>query len=212
MKSDQPRFIYVLDPMCSWCWAFKPTIETLKKTYPDYKWELLLGGLAPDSHEPMSLEMQLKLQSIWKHIEQQTGISFNHDFWIKNTPRRSTYPACRAVITAEKLLSGSGFNMVQLIQKAYYQDAKNPSDDETLINLAEQLGLNTAQFSAELNSTSTQQLLEQQINQAHRLGAQGFPSLFIQTKVGITPLCYGYSDTEKTIKRVEQIAKELREN
>lgn len=193
--------------MCSWCWAFSSTIDTLKKTYPEYTWELLLGGLAPDSDEAMPSEMQLKLQSIWMHIEQQTGTLFNHDFWIKNTPRRSTYPACRAVITAEKLLHGSGFNMVQLIQKAYYQDAKNPSDDTTLINLAEQLELNTAHFSAELNSTNTQQLLEQQINQAHRLGAQGFPSLFLKTKTGITPLCYGYSDTEKLILRVEQIVK-----
>lgn len=208
MQSDQPCFIYILDPMCSWCWAFNPTIDTLKKKFPEYKWELLLGGLAPDSQEAMQPEMQLKLQSIWQHIEQQTGTSFNYDFWSKNTPRRSTYPACRAVISAEKLLSGGGFNMVQLIQKAYYQDAKNPSDDETLINLAKELGLDTEQFAKELNSTNTQQLLEQQINQAHRLGAQGFPSLLLKTQTGITPLCYGYSDAEKLIQRVEQISLE----
>jgi len=67
-RSNAPRFIYVLDPMCSWCWAFSAAVDTLKQRYA-FPWTLLMGGLAPDSDEPMNKAMQQKLQAIWQHIE-----------------------------------------------------------------------------------------------------------------------------------------------
>lgn len=201
-KIDTPRFIYVLDPMCSWCWAFSAAVDTLKQHYA-FPWSLLMGGLAPDSDEPMDKAMQQKLQAIWQHIEQQTGTPFNYDFWSNNVPRRSTYLSCRAVISAETLAPERGFDMVRLIQKAYYHDAKNPSDLDTLVQLAQQMGLDTSLFTSLINSPDTQSKLEAQISEAHRLGAQGFPSLFIETESGLHALSYGYTDVEKLTQRVE---------
>ena len=63
--------------------------------------EYKVGGLAPDSDEPMPLDMQQFLQQTWHRIEQQLGTKFNHDFWHTAQPRRSTYPACRAVLVAK---------------------------------------------------------------------------------------------------------------
>lgn len=200
-----PRFIYVMDPMCSWCWAFNPAIESLKTSYSQYEWDYLMGGLAPDSDQPMPADMQQKLQAIWKHIEQQTGTIFNHDFWSKNKPRRSTYPACRAVITAESLAPGSSAEMINGIQKAYYQDARNPSNEDVLIKLAEQIKLDPVVFEQRFNESETQIELDTQINQAHALGAQGFPSLFVENNGEITALSYGYCTTEVLKKRIEAV-------
>lgn len=200
-----PRFIYVMDPMCSWCWAFNPSIESLKTIYSQYEWDYLMGGLAPDSDQPMPTDMQQKLQAIWQHIEQQTGTIFNHEFWPKNKPRRSTYPACRAVITAEHLAPGSSAEMINSIQKAYYQDASNPSNKDVLIKLAKQIKLDPVVFEQRLNEPETQIELDAQINQAHTLGAQGFPSLFIENNDEITALSYGYCTTEVLKKRIEEV-------
>lgn len=200
-----PRFIYVMDPMCSWCWAFNPSIESLKTIYSQYEWDYLMGGLAPDSDQPMPTDMQQKLQAIWQHIEQQTGTIFNHEFWLKNKPRRSTYPACRAVITAEYLAPGSSAEMINSIQKAYYQDASNPSNKDVLIKLAKQIKLDPVVFEQRLNEPETQIELDAQINQAHALGAQGFPSLFIENNDEITALSYGYCTTEVLKKRIEAV-------
>jgi len=203
-----PRFIYVLDPMCSWCWAFSDTVHELQRSYP-FPWTLLMGGLAPDSNEPMPIEMQQKLQSIWQHIEQQTGTPFNYDFWSNNTPKRSTYASCRAVISAEELSPGSGLEMTRLIQNAYYLNAKNPSELDTLIELAQQQGLDISAFKTLMSSPETQRQLEKQINASHGLGAQGFPSLFIETKEGIIKaLSYGYTDAIKIKSRIDSVLTE----
>ena len=91
---------YVHDPMCSWCWGFRPTWQKIQEGLSDdVEVRYLLGGLAPDSQEPMPKSMQLDIASYWGKIQQHiSGTEFNFDFWEKCKPRRSTYPACRAVL------------------------------------------------------------------------------------------------------------------
>jgi len=130
------KLFYVHDPMCSWCWAFKPSLDTLRKELPDRIHVIkLLGGLAPDSEQPMSKETQSFVQGNWHEIQRRVpNTEFNFDFWTRCQPRRSTYPACRAVIAAR--LQGEQYDdeMTLAIQRAYYLQAKNPSNKETLVN------------------------------------------------------------------------------
>ncbi len=96
----------------------------------------ILGGLAPDTDQPMPLEMQTKLKGIWQKIQQVVpGTEFNFDFWEKCSPRRSTYQACRAVIAARNQDPANEEAMILAIQHAYYLEAKNPADLSTLIEL-----------------------------------------------------------------------------
>ena len=140
----------------------------------------LLGGLAPDSDVPMPEAMQTDIAGYWAKIQQHIpGTEFNFDFWKKCQPRRSTYPACRAVIAARKQDSAIEKQMIEAIQTAYYLNAKNPSDDETLVTIAESLSLNAAQFSTDLNNQVTQQQLETEIRFAQQIGARGFPSMIM---------------------------------
>ena len=93
---------YVHDPMCSWCWGFRPVWDQLKAELPSsVTVENLLGGLAADSNHPMAKDMQEAIQGHWHKIHQQLGTEFNFDFWTNNQAKRSTYPACRAVIAAK---------------------------------------------------------------------------------------------------------------
>ena len=56
---------YILDPMCSWCYAFAPTWKKLLQNLPSHiQVEYIHGGLAPHSDAPMPQEMQDKLQNI----------------------------------------------------------------------------------------------------------------------------------------------------
>ena len=198
------NFIYVMDPMCSWCWAFRPAIHKLQENFPDIPIQYLMGGLAPDTDKMMPIDMQNMIQGIWRQIEDQTGTTFNHAFWEECQPRRSTYPACRAVISSEVLQAGSSLVMIDAIQRAYYQDASNPSDDELLIKLAIQCGLDSNQFENTLNSPETESTLREQIRTGQMMGAQGFPSLFLQQDQNLHPIAFGYTTSETVLKRVER--------
>ena len=174
---------YAHDPMCSWCWAFRPAWDYVRQSLPSQiKLLRALGGLAPDSDEPMPEVQQQMLQQIWRNIETRIpGTAFNFDFWSQCQPRRSTYPACRAVIAAVKQGPEHHETMTKAIQHAYYLQARNPSDESTLIALAEDLQLDMALFKQDLNSTETHREHKRQIELCYQLGISGFPSLVLRT-------------------------------
>jgi putative protein-disulfide isomerase len=86
---------YIHDPMCSWCYAFDASLTALQKELPDFiRIRKIVGGLAPDTTNPMPVELQQKIQQTWRRIEQTVpNMKFNFDFWMIKTAVRSTYPA-----------------------------------------------------------------------------------------------------------------------
>ena len=198
------KLIYVYDPMCSWCWGYRETWLKLQaalggKLAIEYK----VGGLAPDSDEPMPKDMQQFLQQTWKRIEQQLGTPFNHEFWQTAQPRRSTYPACRAVLVARQ--HNKEHEMLYAIQTAYYLNAQNPSDISTLASLAEQIGLEKNVFIKEIESEKINSLLMAEINQARSLPIQGFPSLVLENKGKYAAIPVNYQDWQSTYQQIKDV-------
>ena len=194
--NEKSILYYVHDPMCSWCWAFVPVWSTIKQNLPDdIEVRYVLGGLAPDSKEPMPSAMQAAISGYWKTIMQRVpGTTFNFDFWEKCEPRRSTYPSCRAVIAARKQDASKEEAMIRVIQEGYYLRAMNPSNDATLIAMAGELRLNTVQFESDLNSPETQQTLMEEISMGQAIGAKGFPSLVLKSDSGYQFIALDYND------------------
>lgn len=198
---------YAHDPMCSWCWGFKPNWMAIKQALPEnVTASYILGGLAPDSNVPMPAQMQSMLQQTWQRIEQTIpGTRFNFDFWTENEPRRSTYPACRAVIAARAESVEFEEPMILAIQTAYYLNAQNPSDDEVLTSLAKNIGCNEKQFKESLNSSITANTLTTEIRFAQRLGAQGFPSLFLHTDNNeVIPVGVHYTQSKPVLDQIDK--------
>ncbi|WP_285164553.1 DsbA family protein [Shewanella goraebulensis] len=180
--TDSARLIYVYDPMCSWCWGYRPTWLALQQQLtaqlPELIIEYRLGGLAPDSDVAMPKEMQQFLSQTWHKIASQLGTEFNYDFWQDCQPRRSTYPACRACLIAREY--GLEQAMILAIQQAYYLQAKNPSDNDTLINAAVSIGIEQAAFTERLLSEEVNLDLISELEAVHQLPVRGFPSLVLK--------------------------------
>ena len=198
---------YVHDPMCSWCWGFRPTWAEIKANLPaSVKVKYLLGGLAPDSNEPMPESMKSDIAGYWRRIQQHIpGTQFNFDFWDKCEPRRSTYPACRAVIAARKQNPDLEIEVIEKIQQAYYMEAQNPSDDSTLISIAKTVGLDVEKFAKDLNAPETQQQLESEMLMSRQLGAQGFPSMILVKDRQAQFLPLDYNNAEKVINMIKSV-------
>jgi len=76
---------YIYDPMCSWCYAFDPILKQIESNLPvGIGLVKIVGGLAPDSSDPMQNSLAVMIQNNWKKIEQTVPhIQFNFDFWKK---------------------------------------------------------------------------------------------------------------------------------
>ncbi|MDH3762439.1 MAG: DsbA family protein [Gammaproteobacteria bacterium] len=198
---------YVHDPMCSWCWGFEPTRQKIFAAL-DTKMEIrrMLGGLAPDSDQPMAEPMRDMLQQTWRRIEQTIpGTRFNFDFWQKCQPRRSTYPSNRAVLAARAQGESYDALMTARIQRAYYLEARNPSDNDTLIELAADIGLDEEAFSDALVAPATQQQLIEEIQASRSMGIDSFPSLAVQKADRLFHISLNYTDAQSMLEQIDSI-------
>jgi putative protein-disulfide isomerase len=200
---------YIHDPMCSWCYAFGPGLTALQKELPDFiRLKKIIGGLAPDTMQPMPVELQQKIQQTWRRIEQTVpSKQFNYDFWITNTPVRSTYPACRAVLAARQQGAGFEDKMIGAIQTAYYQNAKNPSFPSTLLQCALDIGLAVDRFANDLGSDEIEKELQNEISTARNWGVMSFPSLLLEHNGCLFPISIDYLDHETMIREIVSLLK-----
>ena len=147
--------------------------------------------------------VDITVEDTWRRIQTRIpGTEFNFDFWTHNQPRRATYPACRAVLAAERLQSGRGDDMLLAIQRAYYTRALNPSDDAILIALATELGLDGDRFKPLLASpeVAADLAMERQLTQS--LGVSSFPSLVLDVDGSRWPIAVDYTDADSMIDEI----------
>lgn len=206
MNNDSVLY-YIHDPMCSWCWGFKPILKALTNSLVNtVEIKYLLGGLAADSDIKMPEDMQMQIKSNWNKIQKTIpGIEFNYDFWNNCTPRRSTYPACRAILATKKQQPEKELKMLEAIQQAYYLHAENPSDYAVLCKLANKLNLNSGQFELDIHSDKINNELLQQIKLSRDIGANSFPSLYIKKENIFYPIVLDYNNVDIILEHIQSI-------
>lgn len=209
--SENITLYYAHDPMCSFCWAFRPTWTRVKhelaKTNPEIRIHYLLGGLAPDSDEPMPEDVKATVRNAWHYIETHIpGTHFNHDFWTTQQPRRSTYPSCRAVCAAKIMNPELEDDMILAIQQAYYLNAQNPSDHDTLIQCAESIGLDRTIFSDTLLSETCEQAFKEEMQFTRSIGINGFPGIVLAKGNSRFSVPIEYNRVDTLLNSLRQIA------
>jgi putative protein-disulfide isomerase len=204
MKDSLATLYYIYDPMCSWCWGFRPVWNQLQlaldgKVHIQY----VLGGLATDTQQPMPESMQHSIRSNWQRIQKEIpGIEFNYDFWSACKPRRSTYQSCRAVIACRMQRPELERDMILAIQQAYYLEAKNPSELDVLVSVAKQAGLDVPQFTNDIHSELCQNTLLTEVQFCRDIYIESFPSLVLKTEDSYTTLDIDYNNKQYILNQI----------
>ncbi len=197
---------YLGDPMCSWCFAFRKTILHIEEEFTkEVNLHYVMGGLAKDCELPMPRETQHYVQENWRQIEAQTDTRFNWDFWRNCQPRRSTYLACRAVLAAGIQNLNLKSKVFASIQRAYYKEASNPSNLDTLMAIAHKFAaeLDVQRFEKDLLSGPADLLLQNDFSLRRKIGGHSFPSLILKTKRESVIVYEGWGKTKEVITKLK---------
>ncbi len=198
---------YIHDPMCSWCYGLRKTLQQLLADLPaGLVYRRLLGGLAEDTDDPMPDGMRTSIRDNWQRIETTIpGVRFNYDFWERTTPRRSTYMSCRAVIAARQQDASLDVAMTEAIQTAYYQQARNPSDLDTLVELAAELSLDVAKFEQAIQSGEVEDQLQQEIELSESMDVYSYPSLRLVVAAEVYPVEIDYNNATVMLHAIQAL-------
>lgn len=98
------ELIFVIDPMCSWCWGFHPVIETLREKHAkQYTFSLVVGGLRTTGQMVWNEQSKTYLKQNWDAVAKRTGQPFSPKLLHKAIFDYNTYPACKAIVTVREL-------------------------------------------------------------------------------------------------------------
>jgi len=96
--------------------------------------------------------------------------------------------------------------MILAIQQAYYLEARNPADRGTLIELANEIGLDGRLFSGDLESPAVHEALLKEIEFTHKLDVKGFPTLLMENADVFTAIQYEYNDVKAVLHQIKRLS------
>ncbi len=204
-NTDFTDFIYVADPMCSWCWGFAPVIKGLRERYPTaFNYRLVVGGLRAGASARRLAPMKTYLAQHWKEVERRTGQPFDHSFLERDDFVYDTGPACRAVVTARRLRPDRVFEYMHGLQEAFYARALDPTEIETFLQVADATDVPGDAFAADYSSGESEEETLADFRNALEMGAHGFPSTLLRENGRLTIVARGWAplgDFERALAR-----------
>ncbi len=195
----QTRLLYVMDPMCSWCWGFAPVFQSLAEQAQAQGVELHLiaGGLRTGSGAALDTTTRNYILEHWQAVAQATGQPFKFDGALPDGFVYDTEPACRALVTARSLDPQSAWPLVKLIQQAFYAEGRDVTQASVLVELAEKVGLPRIVFAEAFDSAEQHAATAADFTWVQDLGIAGFPTLLAERDGQLALVTNGYQPLER---------------
>lgn len=202
--TKQPfEFIYVGDPMCSWCWGFAPVLDKLQANFT-IPIRVVAGGLRPGpSAEPLNDRMREMLDHHWQQVAERSGQPFDRsclqrdDGWVYDTELADT-----AVVTMRELHSTQTLPFFATLQHAFYAEGVDLTDPGMYPDLLEGYDVDPDRFMTMLRSPEMKEKTWQDFAEARRLGVGGFPTLLLDEGDRMVAASPGYVPAETLLPAI----------
>ncbi|MFC6673376.1 DsbA family protein [Marinobacterium aestuariivivens] len=179
------RILYLLDPLCGWCYGAAPMLDRLM-AQEDLAVELIPTGLfADDGAFPMNDAFARHAWESDLRIAQLSGQRFTEEYRLKvlgdRSARVDSGPATLALTAVRLTTPGREWETLKAIQQVRYVDGRDNGDPAVIADVLSGLGLEeaAARFATaddELLSVCRIRIAEGQVQMRH-FGARGVPTL-----------------------------------
>lgn len=200
----QQRLLYVMDPLCSWCWGFAPVLDAINRAYPQLPVHLIAGGLRPAPGQPLGDALRASLEEHWLAVAEASGQPFRQPQQLPAEFLYNTEPACRALVVARTLDPPLSWPLVRRIQQAFYADLQDVTRPPRLVELAAEVGYAPAEFAEHYDSELASAALAADFSWVRDLGIAGFPTLLAQRNGQLALLANGYRPAEAVMELLQR--------
>jgi len=200
------RLLYFADPLCSWCYGFSPVIAALAERFEDrLPLSIVMGGLRAGNTQAMRAQDKETIRKAWTRVGAASGQPFDFSFFDREGFVYDTEPACRAVVTARRLLPRMALPFMARIQQAFYAENRDMTAPEEIAGVAEEAGFDRAAFAEAFAAAETRNETVRDFMTAESLGIHGFPTVIAGSQEkGYALLTNGYRTFEDLAEPLER--------
>ncbi|MBN8233731.1 DsbA family protein [Halobacillus kuroshimensis] len=175
----RPIEIYVfIDPLCPECWSLEPFLKKLTIEYGRFfTIRPVISGNLTSLQESYGRKAE-NLKKEWDHTGSRTGMCCDGDVWLEN-PVASPLATSLAVKAAELQGKKAGMRFLRKIQEYVFLEKKDISNEEVLIECAENSRLDVAEFKRDLHSDAARRALQCDMKLAGEMEVDSTPTIVI---------------------------------
>jgi predicted DsbA family dithiol-disulfide isomerase len=200
----------VSDTVCPWCFIGKRRLERALAMRPDVTYDIRwrayrLDPTIPDGGVDRKQYMQAKFGSdpnrhAMQKALQQAGESENIAFAFDRIARSpNTLDSHRLIRWSAS--AGLQNQMVERLFEAYFEDGLDIGDRDVLVEIANEIGMDSATVSDLLEQGADREIIENEDALAHRMGISGVPTFIFNNKYLIS----GAHDPENIVRVMDKV-------
>jgi putative protein-disulfide isomerase len=194
------EFVYVGDPMCSWCWGFAPVAERMQDVY-DVPLRVVVGGLRPG---PEAEELDDRLAGVlghhWDQVEAASGQPFDRTFLERRDGwRYDTEIPAVAAVTMRELNEPQTLQFLSRLQRAFYAEGVDLTDRAVYPELIAEFDVDTDEFTQRFASDEMKTRAWSDFAESRSLGVAGFPTLLVRDGAEWAVLTRGFVPGDKLL-------------
>jgi putative protein-disulfide isomerase len=200
------RLVYFADPMCSWCYGFVPVITTIAARFEGrMNLQVVMGGLRAGTTAPMRDQDKAYVRDAWTNVGAASGQPFDFSFFDRQAFVYDTEPACRAVVTARRLLPRLALPFLIRVSQAFYAENRDMTSTDEIAGVAEEAGFDRQVFTDAFLGADSRNETFRDFLSAQELGVQGFPTLIAGNQdKGYALVTNGYRPLEDLLGPLER--------
>lgn len=202
---------YATDPLCSFCWAFEPTLRKFRYQYASYisNDTTVMGGMI-EKWEKFGGDSSNGIQSAadvakhWREIGDFSRMVIDGRVWL-DEPIDSSFPSSQAFQIVRRDYPEQAQAFLRKLRETVMVWNQDISKREVLAGILEEMGLDPEKVLNDADSFEGRSLLNGDLGLARALTATGFPTLVLVNEqnqgvkiVGAQP----YEALESALKQI----------
>lgn len=186
---------YGMDPLCGWCFAFRPVMAALLAEEP-LPVKVLTGGLVLGERVQPIAVMRDYIRAGFGRIRELAGVDMGAGFAAlldEGTWTSDSEPPCRAIAIAESLDESRTYAMADALCGAFYERGTRLDDVTALRDVAESVGLDGGAFVLRWDTDEARALVQVRFDEATAMGVTSYPLLAYRRGDTVTALAQGWT-------------------
>lgn len=215
MLNQKIKVEFFHDVICSFCYPMSYRMRRISEEFPQIEIVHRAYALSPDENlvkmQFGSRQDQTKeVIEHWFHANENDDL---HRFQIQKMKESGhliplSMPMLKAAAAAQP--QGRYWDMFDALQKALFTEARDLNEEQTLIDLAEEIGLDVETWKKDFKSQSIDDKVVADLSRGIEIGINSVPALVIQDKYlisGAQPMMHLMDAFEQIIKEFSEESK-----
>lgn len=194
---EKPTLIYVMDPLCGWCYGFSPVMQRVYDTYKEKAhFEVITGGMITGNEIGPIGAIAPFLKKATAQVTQHTGAEFSPKFLdtilTEGTQILTSVEPSIAVQLCKTQKPDSIFSFLTALHKEIYINGLKTANINDYSRLFREMGFDESRFMNDFKNKKFLTMAHQDFRKAESLGVESYPALLMRSKEGIKVIARGY--------------------